>query len=49
VKYVPYYLLVLVLALFLATIASSGTVAPATEPCRLPTGGSSSFGPSMPQ
>jgi hypothetical protein len=49
VKYVPYYLLVLVIALFLATMASSGTVAPPTEPCRLPSGGSSSFGPSMRQ
>ena len=37
-KYVPYYLLVLVIALFLATVASSGTVAPPTEPCRLPAG-----------
>jgi hypothetical protein len=49
VKYVPYYLLVLVIALFLATVASSGTVAPPTEPCRLPTGGGGSFGPSMTQ
>jgi len=48
-KYLPYYLLLLVLALFLATVASSGTVAPPTEPCRLPSGGSSTFGPSMPQ
>jgi hypothetical protein len=49
VKYVPYYLLVLGIALFVATVASSGTVAPPTEPCRLPGGGSSSFGPSMVQ
>jgi hypothetical protein len=49
VKFVPYYLLVLVAVLFLATVASSGTVVPSTEPCRLPTGGSSTFGPSMPQ
>jgi hypothetical protein len=46
-KYVPYYALVLGIALFLATVASSGSVAPPTEPCRLPSGGH--FGPSMPQ
>jgi hypothetical protein len=49
VKYVPYYLLVLATALFLATVASSGTVAPPTEPCRLPAGGGGYSGPSMPQ
>jgi hypothetical protein len=49
-KALPYYLLVLVAVLFLATVASSGTVVPPTEPCRLPSGGgSSTYGPSMVQ
>jgi hypothetical protein len=45
-KYVPYFLLVLGIALFLVAVASSGSVAPPTEPC---SGGSGYIGPSMPQ